>query len=157
MRTRGLVVVVMVLAAASGLLGGCRARGVRVLADERLQRPIEEGLNLFEMRTGQRLRVTYASPERIDVLLHTGSHDVLIVDLAQVDAQPVTSLFDRSSARALGKTAGGVTLGCVMRRNAAKRRDVTALWRFLQEDEVGVVLRAAGVTPVGSGTGQMPR
>ena len=156
MRTRGIVVVVLALALASGLLGACRARGVRVLADERLQRPIEEGLNLFEMRTGQRLRVTYASRERIDVLLHTGAHDVLIVDVAQVDAQPVTSLFDLETARVLGKTAGGVTLGCVMRRNASRRGEVTALWQFLQEDEVGAVLRAAGVKPVGGATSPTP-
>jgi hypothetical protein len=147
----------MALAVASGLLGGCRARAVRVLADERLQRPIDEGLALFEMRTGQRLRVTYATPERIDILLHTGAHDVLIVDLLQVEAQPVTSLFDLSTARALGKTAGGVTLGCVMRRGASGRQHVVALWRFLQEDEFGVVLRSAGVMPTASTPAQGPR
>ena len=129
------------------MLGGCRARGTRVLVDDRLQRPLGEALALYEMRTGQRLRVTYASRDRVDVLLHTGAHDVLVVDLTQVEANPVTSLFDLSSARRLGETAEGRALGCVLRRRASERGDARALWQFLQGDEVGAVLRASGVSP----------
>ena len=143
---RGVALAVALLACLGGLVGGCGDRpGVRLLVDERARAPLEEAANLFEMRTGHRVRRTYASARRLQTLLFTGSHDLVVADHAQLAEHPVTSAFDPETERILGSSREGVVLGSMLRRTSMGRAEPRGLWLFLQEAEARAMLDAAGI------------
>jgi hypothetical protein len=113
--------------------------------DERARGPLEEAVNLYEMRTGQRIRRTYASAPRLETLLFTGSHDLVVADHAQLVEHPVTSSFDPDTKRILGSSGEGVTFGCMLRRGSMGRVEPRGLWLFLQDTEARAILDAAGI------------
>jgi hypothetical protein len=135
-----------------GWLAGCAERpDVRVLADERLRMPVEEAANLFEMRTGRRVRTTFASAGRVGVLLHTASHHLILAEAAQLAAHPVTSEFEARTKFAIGQTEQGVGYACMLSRRSAGSEEPRRLWQFLQESETRAIFDAAGVRlPPGS-------
>jgi hypothetical protein len=129
-----------------GSLVGCGQRpDVRVLADERLRRPVEEAVTLFEMRTGRRVRTTFASAGRVGVLLHTASHHVVIAETPQLAAHPVTSEFEASTKVPVGQTDAGVAFACMLSRRSLAAEEPRRLWQFMQESEARAIFDAAGV------------
>lgn len=124
---------------------------MRLLADERLRPPLEELIGLYEMRTGQRVRQTFVSPERLALLLKTGAHDVALGDRSLVMANPVTTEFDRSTYITVGISGAGVEFGCVLRRSSEQHSPSWAVWNFLRDAEARSVFNAAGLRPVDVG------
>ena len=142
------------VAAAAASVGACRGTPpLRLLVDQRLHGAVGEGVSLFEMRTGQRVRAAYVSEGRLEVLMRTGAHDVVVAEAEQLDAHPVTSQFDGASRRSLGRDAAGAEFGCVLRKAAGDRAIARSLWLFLQDDEVRVLLEHAGVKRVAADAG----
>jgi hypothetical protein len=145
---RGAVQAVAVLGCLGALACGCGTRpAVRLLVDDRIQQPVEEARNLYEMRTGQRVRATFASARRLETLLFTGSHDMVLGDHAQLASHPVTSAFDPGTERMLGTSDAGVTFGCMLRRSSLSRPEPRGLWQFFQQEEARAILEAAGIRP----------
>lgn len=137
-RLAGALMTIAVLAAA------CRERpDARLLADERLAGAVEEIVFLYSQRTGQRIRVALASPERLGVMLPNGKDDLVLAEARQLDARPATSGLDRDSRREVASRDGD-RFAVVMRHHALEKRDARAFWLFLQGSEAGAILSSKG-------------
>ena len=134
-------------------VGGCLRRpDVRVLVDARLEAPVAELLALYEMRTGGRVSATYASEQRVRVLLATGSQDVALLEATAFDEVPVSSPFPRDAQRVLATDPAGHVFRLGVRGAPASEAG-RRLARFLGDQEAAQRLAASGLTPAAADVG----